>query len=109
MEGSSDSVRASLPRLVQAKSFNPVLGAPGISLSEKVEAKYGDVALLLYAAPFILNFVYALYVWFGVGFSAVMPQIVYLEVTQSPYVFMAGFAAVALAVVLDFDAEPSNA
>jgi len=78
-------------------------------LSEKMEPKYGDVALLLYAAPFILNFVYALYVWSGVGLSAVMPQIVYLEVTQSPYIFLAGFAAVALAVVLDFDAEPANA
>lgn len=77
-------------------------------MSEKMEAKYGDVALLLYAAPFILNFVYALYVWFGIGFSAVMPQTVYLEVTQSPYVFLAGFAAVALAAVLDFDAEPPS-
>ena len=77
-------------------------------MSEKGEAKYGDVALLLYAAPFILNFVYALYLWFGAGFSAIMPQLVYLEVTQSPYIFLAGFAAVALAVVIDFDAEPSN-
>jgi hypothetical protein len=74
-------------------------------LSDKVEAKYGDVALLLYAAPFIINFVYALYVWAGVGLSAVMPSLVYIEVTQSPYVFLAGFAAVALAVVLDFDSE----
>jgi hypothetical protein len=78
-------------------------------LSEKVEAKYGDVALFLYAAPFILNFVYALYLWFGAGFSAIMPQLVYLEVTQSPYIFLAGFAAVALAVVIDFDSEPPSA
>ncbi|MDA4116076.1 MAG: hypothetical protein OK442_05930 [Thaumarchaeota archaeon] len=78
-------------------------------MSEKMEPKYGDLALLLYAAPFILNFVYALYVWSGVGLSAVMPQIVYLEVTQSPYIFLAGFAAVVLAVILDFDAEPANA
>jgi hypothetical protein len=78
-------------------------------LSEKMEAKYGDVALLLYAAPFILSFFYALYLWFGVGFSSIMPQLVYLEVTQSPYIFLAGFAAVALAVVIDFNAEPSNA
>jgi hypothetical protein len=77
-------------------------------LSEQAEAKYGDVALLLYVAPFILNFLYALYVWFGVGFSAVMPQIVYLEVTQSPYIFLAGFAAVALAVVIDFDSESAS-
>jgi hypothetical protein len=78
-------------------------------LSERVEPKYGDVALLLYAAPFILNFVYALYLWFGSGFSAIMPQIVYLEVTQSPYIFLLGFAAVALAVVIDFDSEPPSA
>jgi len=78
-------------------------------LSEKAEAKYGDVALLLYAAPFILNFVYALFLWFGEGFSAIMPQIVYLEVTQSPYIFLAGTAAVALAVVIDFDSEAPNA
>ena len=78
-------------------------------MSEKAEAKYGDVALLLYAAPFILNFVYALFLWFGEGFSAIMPQIVYLEVTQSPYIFLAGTAAVALAVVIDFDSEAPNA
>jgi hypothetical protein len=78
-------------------------------LSDKVEPKYGDVALLLYATPFILNFAYALYVWAGVGLSAVMPSLVYLEVTQSPYVFLVGFAAVALAVVLDFDSEAANA
>ena len=78
-------------------------------MAEKVEARYGDVALLLYAAPFILNFVYALYLWFGAGFSSIMPQLVYLEVTQSPYIFLAGFAAVALAVVIDFDSEAPNA
>jgi hypothetical protein len=78
-------------------------------LSERPEAKYGDVALLLYAAPFILNFVYALYLWFGEGFSAIMPQIVYLEVTQSPYIFLVGIAAVAQAVVIDFDSEAPNA
>jgi len=78
-------------------------------LSEKVEAKYGDVALLLYAAPFILNFVYALYLWLGVGLSSTLPQLVFLEVTQSPYIFLAGFAAVALAVVIDFNSEAPNA
>lgn len=77
-------------------------------MSDKVEAKYGDVALLLYAAPFIINFLYALYVWAGVGLSGVMPSLVYIEVTQSPYVFLAGFAAIALAVVLDFDSESPN-
>lgn len=78
-------------------------------MSVKAEAKYGDVALLLYAAPFILNFVYALYLWAGVGLSAVMPSLVYLEVTQSPYIFVAGFAAVTLAAVIDFDSEAPDA
>jgi hypothetical protein len=70
-----------------------------------MEGKYGDVALLLYAAPFILNFVYALYLWFGAGISAVLPQFVFIEVAQSPYLFLAGFAAVSLAAVIDFNSE----
>ncbi len=68
--------------------------------------RYGDVALLLYAAPFILNFVWALYLWFGTGFSAILPQLVFLEVTQNPYLFIAGFAAVVLAALIDFNSEP---
>jgi len=70
--------------------------------SPKAE-RNGDIAVLLYAAPFILNFVYALYLWGGAGFSATLPQLVFLEVTQNPYVFLLGFAAVAFAAVLDFD------
>lgn len=63
----------------------------------------GDIALFLYAAPFILSFVYALYLWLGTGLSAILPQLVFLEVTQNPYVFLAGFAAVSLAAVIDFN------
>jgi len=74
-------------------------------LSEKVGERYGDVALLLYAFPFIINFVYALYLWSGAGFSAILPQLVYLEVSQSPYIFFAGFAAVLLAAFIDFNSE----
>ena len=69
------------------------------------QQKYGDVALLLYAAPFIVNFAYALYLWAGVGFSALLPQSVFIEVTQNPYIFLIGFAAVAFAAVIDFDAS----
>jgi hypothetical protein len=72
-------------------------------LSKPTEGRYGDVALLLYAAPFILNFVYALYLWIGAGISAVLPQYVFIEVAQSPYLFLAGFAAVCLAAVMDFN------
>jgi hypothetical protein len=66
----------------------------------------GDIALLLYAAPFILNFAYALYLWVGTGISAILPQLVFLEVTQNPYLFLAGFAAVSMAAVIDFNSEP---
>jgi hypothetical protein len=70
--------------------------------SQKAE-RNGDIAVLLYAAPFIINFVYTLYLWAGAGFSSTLPQLVFLEVTQNPYVFLLGFAAVAFAAVLDFD------
>jgi hypothetical protein len=74
-------------------------------LSKAAEGRYGDIALILYATPFILNFVYALYLWLGSGISSILPPLVYLEVTQSPYIFLGGIAAVALAAVLDFNAE----
>ena len=82
--------------------------ALGPSLSRASAGRGGDVALLLYAAPFILNFVYTLYLWFGAGFTAILPQFVFLEVSQSPYMFLAGFAAVALAAVIDFSSEPPD-
>jgi len=74
-------------------------------LSDSTKARNGDVALLLYAAPFILNFAYALYLWAGVGLSATLPALIYVEVTQSQYIFLAGFAAVVLASVIDFNSE----
>jgi hypothetical protein len=75
-------------------------------LSETAADRRGDIALFLYAAPFILNFVWALYLWSGTGLSRTLPQLVFLEVTQNPYLFLAGFAAVALAAVIDFNSEP---
>ena len=77
-------------------------------MSRPTYGKYGDVALLLYAAPFIINFVYAIYLWSGLGFSSTLPQLIFLEVTQNPFIFLAGFAAVAFAVVLDFNDEPAD-
>lgn len=78
-------------------------------MSEKVSGRNGDIALFLYAGPFIVNFLYALYVWSGVGFSSTLPQLVYLEVAQSPYIFLVGFAAVLLAGVIDFNDEAPTA
>lgn len=74
-------------------------------MSANVRERNGDIALFLYLAPFILNFAYALYLWAGVGLSATLPQLVYLEVSQNPYVFLLGFAAVAFAAVIDFNSE----
>jgi hypothetical protein len=74
-------------------------------LSRQLQGKYGDVALLLYATPFILSFAYALYLWVKAGLSSTLPSLVYIQVTQSPYVFLVGFAAVALACLLDFNSE----
>ena len=39
------------------------------------------------------------------GLSNILPQYVYLEVAQSPYVFLAGFAAVSVAALIDFNSE----
>jgi hypothetical protein len=78
-------------------------------LSGNVQDRNGDIAFLLYATPFIVNFVYAIYLWAGAGFSAILPQLVYLEVTQSPYIFLIGFAAVCGAAMIDFDASTPEA
>ena len=72
----------------------------------KVADRNGDIALLLYSAPFVLNFVWALYLWFGTGLSATLPQLVFLEVAQNPYLFLAGFGTVVFAAVIDFNSEP---
>jgi hypothetical protein len=78
-------------------------------LSKALGGRNGDIALFLYAAPFIINFVYALYLWSGNGLSAILPQFVFLQVAQNPYIFLVGFIAVSLAAVLDFDSEARDA
>jgi len=75
-------------------------------LSETTADRKGDIALFLYAAPFILNFVWALYLWSGTGLSRTLPQLVFLEVTQNPYLFFFGFAAVTFGALIDFNSEP---
>ena len=62
-----------------------------------------DASALLYAAPFIICGVYALYLWFSAGISAVLPSAAYLTVTRSPYVFAAGSLAVFLGIAADVD------
>ena len=74
-------------------------------MSVPPQRRYGDVALLLYGLPFIASFVYAMYLWVGVGLSATLPSAVYTEVTQSPYVFLVGFVGVLLGGLVDFNGE----
>jgi len=65
----------------------------------------GDVAFFLYLTPFIANFAYTLYLWASSGISLVLPQLVFLEVTQNPYIFLVGTAAVIFAGLMDVTGE----
>lgn len=69
----------------------------------------GDLAFFLYLTPFIATFLYTMYLWVQNGISPVLPQLVFLEVTQSPYLFLVGVVAVTLAGVLDVrDENPAS-
>ena len=68
-----------------------------------MEDRKGDLAFLLYATPFIINFAYTLYLWASSGISIMLPQLIFLEVTKSPYIFLIGFAAVVFGALLDFN------
>jgi hypothetical protein len=60
-----------------------------------------DLPFLLFLVPFAASAVYAIYLWVGVGLSATLPSTVFLEVTESPYVFLVGFVAVIAGAALD--------
>jgi len=74
-------------------------------LSKGAVGRGGDLAFLLYVAPFAVNLVYTLYEWAQAGLSANLPQYVFLEVAQNQYVFLVGFAAVLGAALMDFNSE----
>jgi hypothetical protein len=66
-----------------------------------------DVPFLLFLVPFAVSGLYAILLWVQTGVSATLPQTVFLQVTESPYVFLIGFVAVIFGVVLDVSsAEP---
>ena len=71
----------------------------------KTVDELGDVAFFLYLTPFIATFLYTMYLWVQSGISPVLPQLVFLEVTQSPYLFLVGIVAVTVAGVLDVNDE----
>jgi hypothetical protein len=60
-----------------------------------------DVSFLLLLVPFAVSGLYGLVLWVITGVSAILPPVVFLQVTESPYVFLIGFAAVLGGVVLD--------
>jgi hypothetical protein len=60
-----------------------------------------DVPFLLFLVPFAVSGLYAILLWVQTGVSATLPQTVFLQVTESPYVFLIGFIAVIAGVVMD--------
>src|ERR1700682_4737038 len=64
-----------------------------------------DASFLLFAVQFALSALYAIYLWSTTGISAILPQSVFLGVTESPYVFLIGFAAVLVGVIIDILAQ----
>ena len=65
------------------------------------KGRYEDVSTILFLVPFIASGVYALYLWFRSGISAILPSTVYLTVTRDPVVFIAGSLAVFLGLMMD--------
>jgi len=60
-----------------------------------------DIPFLLFLVPFAASALYAVYLWARVGLSATLPSTVFLQVTESPYIFLIGFVAVMVGVVID--------
>ncbi|MGA2665771.1 MAG: hypothetical protein ABSF83_12605 [Nitrososphaerales archaeon] len=68
-----------------------------------------DVPFVLFLVPFVVSGVYAIYLWAQAGLSSTLPQTVFLQVTENPYVFLLGFLAVIVGAMIDVMlAEPSQ-
>lgn len=63
--------------------------------------RVGDLTFFLFLVPFIASGVYAIYLWAQAGFSALLPKPVFLQVAESPYVFLLGFTAVLIGATID--------
>ena len=91
---------------VPRNSFNPRPRPDAQALNSGQSRR--DIPFLLFLVPFVLSGVYALYLWVSTGISPVLPSSVFLEVTESPYVFIVGFLAVIAGASMDIiQAEPS--
>jgi hypothetical protein len=60
-----------------------------------------DIPFLLFLVPFAASGAYAILLWVQTGLSAILPQTVFLQVTENPYIFLVGFVAVILGAILD--------
>jgi hypothetical protein len=60
-----------------------------------------DIPFLLFLVPFAASGLYAIYLWATVGLSSTLPSTVFLQVTESPYVFLVGFLAVMVGAAID--------
>ena len=60
-----------------------------------------DIPFVLFLVPFAVSGIYAIYLWVQAGISATLPQTAFLQVTESPYVFLVGFVAVIFGAILD--------
>ena len=67
-----------------------------------------DIPFLLFIVPFAVPAVYGLYLWAQAGLSATLPQSVFLQVTEDPYIFLIGFVAVIVGASIDVLIEPAE-
>jgi hypothetical protein len=68
-----------------------------------------DIPFLLFVVPFAASGLYAIYLWVQAGISSTLPQSVFLQVTESPYIFLVGFVAVIFGAMIDvLLAEPAR-
>lgn len=65
-----------------------------------------DSTFILYLIPLILSGGYALVLWISAGFSAALPENVYLAVTKNPYVFLIGLVSVCVGALVEVYSSP---
>ena len=81
--------------------------APADNDLQKVE-NGENVSFILYLVPLLLSASYALFLWISEGLSFTIPETVYLTVTKNPYIFLIGFLAICLAVLIEIFSSPTE-
>lgn len=68
-----------------------------------------DLAFLLFAVPFAGTGILALVSWAPSGISLFLPRSVYLSVTKDPLVFLLGFTAILLSLIIEiYGSDPET-